>query len=152
MQKEPVITIGALAERTGISVSAVRFYADEELIPSSRNAGGHRLFHRSVIRRVSFILIAQNLGYTLTQISAALAELPDGRTPTKADWDRLSRAFSQDIDDKIARLQNLKESLTGCIGCGCLSLQRCKLYNPDDQIVKRGAGPRYLMGNSFSDL
>ena len=152
MRKEPIISIGNLAKRTGISVSAVRFYADEDLIPSSRNAGGHRLFHRSVIRRVSFILIAQNLGYTLTQISAALAELPEGRTPTKADWDRLSRAFSQDIDDKIARLQNLKESLTGCIGCGCLSLQRCKLYNPDDKIALRGAGPRYLLGNSFSDL
>ena len=152
MRKEPVITIGALAKRTGISVSAVRFYADQDLVPSTRNAGGHRLFHRSVIRRVSFILIAQNLGYTLTQISSALATLPEGRTPTKADWNSLSYAFSKDIDDKIAQLQNLKDSLAGCIGCGCLSLQRCKLYNPDDQIAQRGAGPRYLLGNSFSDL
>ncbi|MEM7360171.1 MAG: redox-sensitive transcriptional activator SoxR [Pseudomonadota bacterium] len=152
MKKDPFITIGAMAVRTGTNVSAIRFYADEGIIPSIRNAGGHRLFHRSVLRRVSFILIAQKLGYTLTQIRAALDSLPDSRTPTKADWDRLSRSFSKDIDQKIQQLQQLKESLSGCIGCGCLSLQRCRLYNPDDQIAKRGAGARYLLGDSYSDL
>lgn len=152
MKKDPFQTIGAIAKRTGTSVSAIRFYADEGIIPSIRNAGGHRLFHRSVIRRVSFILIAQNLGYSLTQIRAALDSLPDGRTPTKADWDKLSRSFSKDIDERIAQLQKLKESLSGCIGCGCLSLQRCRLYNPDDQIRKRGAGARYLLGDSYADL
>lgn len=152
MKKDPFTNIGAVAERTGTSVSAIRFYADEGIIPSIRNSGGHRLFHRSVIRRVSFILIAQNLGYSLGQIRNALESLPDGRTPTKADWDRLSRAFSSDIDAKIVQLQNLKDSLSGCIGCGCLSLKKCRLYNPDDQIRKQGAGARYLLGNSFKDL
>ncbi|NNC99634.1 MAG: MerR family transcriptional regulator, partial [Gammaproteobacteria bacterium] len=106
MKKDPIITIGAIAERTGCAVSGVRFYADQGLIPSTRNAGGHRLFHRSIIRRISFIQIAQNLGYSLNQIKAALDSLPDSRTPTKADWDRLGRIFGKDIDDRIAQLQN----------------------------------------------
>lgn len=152
MKKDPFTSIGAVALRTGTSVSAIRFYADEGIVPSIRNNAGHRLFHRSVIRRVSFILIAQNLGYSLGQIRNALESLPDGRTPTKADWDRLSRAFNKDIDAKIEQLQNLKDSLSGCIGCGCLSLKKCRLYNPGDQIRKRGAGARYLLGDSFKDL
>jgi len=152
MRKDPLLSIGAIAERTGSNVSAIRFYASEGLIPSLRNSGGHRIFHRSVLRRVSFILIAQNLGYPLSQIRDALESLPDGRTPTKADWDRLSKAFSKDIDHKIAQLQNLKDSLSGCIGCGCLSLKKCALYNPEDQIRNKGVGARYLLGNSFKDL
>jgi MerR family redox-sensitive transcriptional activator SoxR len=152
MKNDPFISIGAVAKRTGTSVSAIRFYADEGIIPAIRNNAGQRLFHRSVIRRVSFILIAQNLGYSLSQITSALDALPDGRTPTKGDWDRLSRVFSKDIDAKIAQLQNLKDSLSGCIGCGCLSLKKCRLYNPDDHIRKQGAGARYLLGDSFKDL
>ena len=152
MKKDPIISIGAVAKRTGSAVSAIRFYASKGLIPCIRNPGGHRLFHRSVIRRVSFILIAQNLGYTLGQIKVALDSLPDGRTPTKADWDRLSRIFSQDIDKRIEQLQELKDSLSGCIGCGCLSLQKCRLHNPQDQIHKRGPGARYLLGDCFADI
>jgi len=146
------MNIGAIADRTGTNVSAIRFYAIEGLIPSLRNSGGHRIFHRSVIRRVSFILIAQNLGYTLAQIREALRTLPENRTPNKADWDKLSRAFSKDIDNKIAQLQKLKDSLSGCIGCGCLSLKKCALYNPNDAIRQKGAGARYLLGDSFSDV
>lgn len=152
MEKDPFRSIGAVAKRTGSSVSAIRFYADEGIIPSIRNAGGHRLFHRSVIRRISFIMIAQNLGYSLTQIRFALDSLPKSRTPTKADWERLSRVFRKDLDEKIRQLQRLKESLSGCIGCGCLSLQRCRLYNPDDRLSKRGPGARYLLGDSYADL
>ena len=109
MKKDNIVTIGTIAKRTGASISAVRFYADKSLIPSSRNAGGQRLFHKSVIRRISFILIAQQLGYTLRNISSALDTLPDNRTPTKADWNRLSRLFSKDIDQQIASLQKLKD-------------------------------------------
>jgi MerR family redox-sensitive transcriptional activator SoxR len=152
MKKDPILSIGAIAKRTGTNVSAIRFYATENLIPSTRSPSGHRLFHRSVIRRVSFILIAQNLGYSLNQIKTVLASLPDKRTPTKLDWERFSRLFSNDIDKKIAQLQKLKESLTGCMGCGCLSLTLCRLYNPDDQISSLGDGPRYLLGDSFADL
>ena len=152
MKDEPLISIGQIARRTGIAVSAVRFYADENLIPCIRGSGGQRRFKRSVIRRLSFILISQKLGYTLNQIKDVLASLPDNRTPTKSDWDKLSKRFGQDIDAQIATLQNLKDSLSGCIGCGCLSLNSCRLYNPDDGISQKGAGPRYLMGNSSSEL
>ncbi|MCL4125091.1 UNVERIFIED_CONTAM: hypothetical protein GTU68_028236 [Idotea baltica] len=141
-----------IAKRTGTSVSAIRFYADKGLLPSIRNAGGQRIFSKSVIRRVSFILISQQLGYTLTDIEIALASLPDKRTPTKADWNRLSKLFCEDIDQRMLKLQQLKDSLSGCIGCGCLSLQVCKLYNPDDKINSLGAGPRFLLGNKANDI
>jgi MerR family redox-sensitive transcriptional activator SoxR len=146
MREDPLVNIGFIAERTGSKVSAIRFYADENLIPSTRSNSGHRLFPRSVIRRVSFILIAQGLGYSLKEVKKALASLPDNRTPTKADWDRLSKHFSYDIEERINQLELLKEKLNGCIGCGCLSLQKCQLYNPGDQASKRGAGARYLLG------
>ena len=149
MKKQPLVSIGTVAKRTGSNVSAIRFYADKNLIPSIRNAGGQRLFDKSVIRRVSFILIAQQMGYTLSDITSILSTLPDNRTPTKKDWDRLSRRFTQDIDQKISKLTNLKEKLSGCIGCGCLSLKVCRLYNPDDQISNLGMGPRFLLGDSF---
>ena len=152
MKNDPIITIGKLAKRTGSAVSAIRFYASENLIPSIRSPAGHRLFHRSVIRRVSFILIAQNLGYSLKRIKVVLELLPDGRTPTKADWERLSKVFTNDIDEQIMKLQNLKESLASCIGCGCLSLKRCQLYNPKDRIQVKGAGPRYLLGDNYKDV
>lgn len=147
-----LITIGQLAKRTGSSVSAIRFYSDENLIPFTRASSGHRCFNKSVIRRVSFILIAQNLGYSLKEIASALASLPENRTPTKADWTRLSKLFAVDIDARIEQLQNLKASLSGCIGCGCLSLKRCRLYNPNDVAQEFGNGPRYLLGDKFSDL
>lgn len=151
MRNDPLISIGQVAKRSGIAVSAIRYYADQKLIPSHRGNGGQRLFHRSVLRRVSFILIAQQLGYTLSEIQDTLANLPENRTPTKADWDKLGRQFSKDLDNHIAKLQKLKESLSGCIGCGCLSLKNCNLYNPEDKIAVRGAGPRYLMGDSATN-
>lgn len=151
MSKDPFVSIGFVAARTGTAVSAIRFYESEKLIPAVRNAGGHRVFHRSVIRRVSFILIAQGLGYSLKEIRHALQSLPDNRTPTRVDWQRLSRLFSRDIDERVNQLQLLKEKLSGCIGCGCLSLSNCQLYNPDDTVNKHGAGARYLMGDSPGD-
>ena len=147
MKKDPLVPIGFIAKRTGASVSGIRFYEKENLLPAVRSPSGHRLFHRSVIRRVSFILICQQLGYSLDDIRHALSSLPSKRTPTKADWDKLARQFRQDLDQKIQQLQSLRDSLSGCIGCGCLSLQRCRLYNLDDQIASKGAGPRFLMGD-----
>jgi len=138
------MSIGAVAKRTGCAVSALRFYESEGLISASRNAGGQRVFQRSVVRRVSFILICQRLGYSLNEIGTALSSLPEGRTPNKSDWQKLSRRFNHDIDHRIAELTRLKESLTGCIGCGCLSLQVCSLYNPDDRAAVAGDGPRFL--------
>ncbi|MEH6455304.1 MAG: redox-sensitive transcriptional activator SoxR [Cocleimonas sp.] len=147
MTKDPLISIGLIAKRTGSNVSAIRFYATENLIPSSRSPSGHRLFHRSVIRRISFILISQNLGYSLQEIKQALDSLPDNRTPTKADWERLSKRFSKDIESRIDELRLLQSKLSGCIGCGCLSLKKCKLYNLNDHVSEKGSGARYLMGD-----
>ena len=140
-------TIGAVAARTGVAVSAVRFYADSGLLHPDRNAGGQRRFARSDIRRVSFILIAQELGFSLTEIREALAQLPKERTPTKADWTKLSAQFRAAMDVRIAALTEMRDKLDGCIGCGCLSLSACKLYNPEDRAAQFGAGPRYLMGD-----
>lgn len=152
MTNKKFMSIGQIAKRTGIRVSAVRFYADEHLIPFVRTSSGHRSFDRSVIRRVSFILIAQNLGYSLKAIAKALESLPNNRTPNKSDWTRLSQRFSQDIDSRVAQLQQLRKSLDGCIACGCLSLETCTLYNPQDSAHRLGSGPRYLLGDKFSDL
>ena len=152
MSMSKLITIGQLAKRTGTNVSAIRFYADESLIPFIRSSNGHRCFNKSVIRRVSFILIAQNLGYSLKEIADALASLPESRTPTKADWTRLSKRFAKNIEERIEQLETLKDSLNRCIGCGCLSLKSCGLYNPKDVAQDLGSGPRYLLGDKFSDL
>lgn len=139
------LTIGNLARRTGLAVSAIRFYEDKGLIAPVRNASGHRRYDRSDIRRLSFILIAQELGFPLARIAEALASLPEARTPTKADWERLSRRFRTDLDARIDRLTRLRDTLTGCIGCGCLSLKACKLWNPGDELGKMGPGPRKLL-------
>lgn len=146
------LTIGAIAERTGLAVSAVRFYADQGLIASERASSGHRRFPRSVIRRISFIRVCQKLGYSLEEITAQLATLPDGRTPTERDWARLAKGFSVDIDQRIAELTQLRDTLSGCIGCGCLSLKHCAIWNPDDGAATLGDGPRYLLGNSSADV
>lgn len=145
-----LLSIGEVAKRTGTNVSAVRFYADEGLIPVVRSSSGHRVFARAVIRRVSFILIAQSLGYPLKRVQMALNSLPDKRTPTKADWTRLSRQFSDEIEQRIGSLRTLQSKLDGCIGCGCLSLKSCSLYNPEDSAAEFGAGPRYLLGERHS--
>ena len=144
---DELLAIGDLARRTGLSVSAIRFYEAKGLVQSLRTAGGQRRFLRSEIRRLSFALIAQQIGCTLPEIAAELAKLPAGRTPTQADWRRISSGFSKLLDRRIAALKRMRETLGGCIGCGCLSLRRCALYNPDDQAGRRGAGPRYALGD-----
>lgn len=140
------IAIGDLAARSGVATSALRFYEAQGLIHAERSAGGQRRYARSTLRRVAFIRIARQVGLSLEEIGAALATLPEGRTPTKADWARLSRSWRGRIDDQITTLERLRDDLTGCIGCGCLSLQRCRLNNPQDVAASTGSGPRYLLG------
>ena len=141
------LSIGALAERTGLAVSAIRYYEAQGLIKPWRNAGGQRRFERSDLRRLSFVMIAQQFGFTLPQIKAELDQLPGGRTPTKADWVKISAGFREVLDAKIETLTRLRDNLDGCIGCGCLSLPSCALYNPVDRAAEAGPGPRYLMGD-----
>lgn len=138
------LTIGQLAQRAGVATSALRFYEAEGLLAGSRSAGGHRQYPRHALRRVAFIRAAQTVGLSLPQIKAALATLPDSRTPTKADWAKLSASWAPLLDARIAALQELRGKLTGCIGCGCLSLKACALYNPQDRVCSEGAGPRLL--------
>ncbi len=141
------LPIGELARRAGIAASALRFYEAQGLIAGGRSAGGHRQYPRHVLRRVAFIRAAQAVGLELTQIRKALAGLPEGRTPTKADWQRLASAWQPLLDERIAALQRLRNQLAGCIGCGCLSLKACALYNPQDTAAARGPGARYLAGD-----
>ena len=148
--RQPVarLTIGQVAKRTGLSVSAIRFYETQGLVTPLRNVGGQRRFLPSDIRRLSFVLIAQQLGLPLEEISARLKGLPEGRTPTKRDWARISRAFRQALQDRIDIMTRMRDRLDGCIGCGCLSLANCALYNADDRARRFGAGPRYLLGDA----
>jgi MerR family transcriptional regulator, redox-sensitive transcriptional activator SoxR len=145
MHASDVLSIGELAGRTGLSVSAIRFYEGKGLIAPFRSSGGQRRFLRSDIRRLSFIRIAQALGLSIEGISQELAKLPYGRTPTAADWTRISRAMRSMLDAKIALLERTRDRLDGCIGCGCLSLKKCALYNPGDRAGLRGAGPHYVL-------
>lgn len=140
-----LLTIGELAARTGLSVSAVRFYEAKGLVQPLRTSGNQRRFLRSDIRRLSFALIAQQLGFTLPQIAAELARLPQGRTPSAADWKRISGSFRKVIEARVAQLQRTLDDLDGCIGCGCLSLKKCALYNPEDRAARSGAGPRFIL-------
>lgn len=141
------LSIGQLADRTGLAVSAIRYYEEQGLVRPERNSGGQRRFLRADIRRLSFIMIAQEFGFTLQQIRAELERLPHGRTPSRRDWARISGGFRTELDRKIAAMEALRDKLDGCIGCGCLSLQACRLYNPDDRARRAGAGPRYVMGD-----
>jgi len=138
------LTIGELSERSGVATSALRYYEAQGLIESERTSGNQRRFRRATLRRVAFIRSAQRVGLTLDEIAEALATLPAGRTPTKADWSRLSRSWRPRIDAQIERLERLREKLDGCIGCGCLSLRTCSLNNPDDEVAARGPGAVYL--------
>ncbi len=147
MQASDRLSIGDLAARTGVAVSAIRYYETQGLIASERNTGGQRRFLRSDIRRLSFVLIAQQFGFTIEQIRSQLETLPERRTPTKKDWARISRRFRKELDAKIETLTRLRDQLDGCIGCGCLSLRKCALYNPEDRARRHGAGPRYLLGD-----
>ncbi|MQA27847.1 MAG: redox-sensitive transcriptional activator SoxR [Micromonosporaceae bacterium] len=139
-----------MAARTGVAASALRYYEKVGLIHAERSGGNQRQYVRSMIRRVSFIRIAQKVGLSLDEIRDALATLPEKRTPTKADWTRLSRAWRSRLDEQIALLERLRDNLDGCIGCGCLSLKRCTLYNPADILAEQGPGPRILLGSATS--
>ena len=140
-----LLTIGALSARSGVAPSALRFYEAEGLILSTRTDGGQRRFTRDTLRRVSFIRVAQQVGLSLDEIREALASLPDHRTPNKQDWGKLSRSWRPRIDARIALLERLRDRLDGCIGCGCLSMQACQLFNPGDRAAARGPGPRILL-------
>jgi MerR family transcriptional regulator, redox-sensitive transcriptional activator SoxR len=142
-----LLTIGELSERADVAPSALRFYEAEGLIESTRSEGGQRRYQRETLRRVSFIRIAQKVGLSLEQIRESLATLPRSRTPTKADWSRLSRSWRPQLDAHIAMLEKLRDELDSCIGCGCLSLRSCALYNTDDAAAGFGPGPRYLLGD-----
>jgi MerR family transcriptional regulator, redox-sensitive transcriptional activator SoxR len=142
------ISIGELAERAGVSTATLRFYEAEDLIAAERTAGNQRRFSRATLRRVAFIRAAQQVGLSLHDIRTALAKLPSDRTPTKTDWERLSRSWRRELDDRILALERLRDELAGCIGCGCLSLRRCALLNGGDRAASNGPGPRYLLGDA----
>lgn len=147
MDRNDLIPIGTLAKRTGLAVSAIRFYEARGLVQAQRTSGNQRRFLRSDIRRLSFILIAQRLGLGLVEIEEALATLPQGRTPTLTDWQRISRGLRKQIDAKIQLLTRTRNNLEECIGCGCMSLQRCQLTNRDDRAGAAGPGPRFVLGS-----
>lgn len=142
------LSIGQVAHRTGVAVSAIRYYEAEGLLTANRNAGGQRRFERAAIRRISFILVAQKFGFSIARIRDLLAGLPANRTPNEEDWRAIAADFRSELDQKIDTLQRLRDNLDGCIGCGCLSMKKCKLYNPLDEAGERGQGPRYLVGDS----
>ncbi len=139
------LTIGAVSDRTGVATSALRFYESQGLIHATRSDGGQRRYVRDTLRRVSFIRIAQQVGLSLDEIRNALSSLPDNRTPTPRDWERLSTSWRPRLDGQIAMLERLRDNLAGCIGCGCLSLKVCQLANPGDEAARLGAGPRWMM-------
>ena len=142
-----LLTIGEVARRSGVASSALRFYEERGLIQAERAGSGHRRFPRAVLRRIAFIVFAQRVGFSLDEVGEELAKLPPDRGPTRRDWSQLSSKWSARIDDRIAELERLKAGLTDCIGCGCLSLDRCQLANPGDRVATRGAGPRYWIGD-----
>ena len=146
-----MLSIGQLASRTGLAVSAIRYYETQGLVEALRNTGGQRRFMRADIRRLSFVQITQQFGFSIAQIKGLLDELPQGRTPNEADWARLATMFRADLDQRIETLERLRDDLDGCIGCGCLSMKKCALYNPNDRVAAKGAGPRYLMGDRPAD-
>lgn len=152
MAQASLLSIGDLARRTGLSVSAIRFYEERGLVSPIRTSGNRRRFMRSDIRRLSFALIAQRLGLSISEIEAELAHLPNGRAPTQGDWEAISRRLRGRIDARIETLERTRELLSGCIGCGCLSLDRCALYNPGDRAARAGTGPRFLLGDRPSDF
>jgi MerR family transcriptional regulator, redox-sensitive transcriptional activator SoxR len=139
------LSIGALSERTGVATSALRYYEAEGLIHATRSEGGQRRYSRDAMRRVSFIRAAQQVGLTLEEIHDAIAPLPENRTPTQRDWERLSKSWRPRLDAQIHMLERLRDRLDGCIGCGCLSLRACQLLNPGDAAGSHGPGPRYVL-------
>jgi MerR family transcriptional regulator, redox-sensitive transcriptional activator SoxR len=146
------LAIGQLAKRAGVKASALRFYEQKGLISSARSQGGQRVYPQHVLRRVAFIRAAQGVGLSLEEIAEALAGLPEGRTPTPEDWAALTREWQALLDARIAALQLMRRKLSACVGCGCLSLRHCALYNPQDQAARHGSGARYLMGDVPPDI
>jgi MerR family redox-sensitive transcriptional activator SoxR len=142
---QDTLTIGELAARSGVATSALRYYEQVGLLRAARSGGNHRRYDRAELRRVAFIRIAQRVGLSLDEIAAALATLPESRTPTKADWARLSARWRKRLDEQIGLLERLRDELAGCIGCGCLSLRRCRIANPDDELAAAGPGPQRLL-------
>ncbi len=142
-----LLTITEVSRRSGVASSALRFYEKQGLIRSERSGSGHRRYARAVLRQIAFIVFAQKMGLTLPEIGAELAKLPDNRAPAQADWARISANWTRRIDERIQELQRLREGLTECIGCGCLSLKRCRLANPGDWAARLGPGPRYWIGD-----
>ncbi|CAH0537793.1 Redox-sensitive transcriptional activator SoxR [Vibrio marisflavi CECT 7928] len=147
MKNEIAWTVGEVAKRCGIKVSTLHFYEKKGLIHSTRNAGNQRRYHKEVLRRVSVIKAAQKMGITLEEIKQAFASLPDNRTPSAEDWEALATQWRQDLDQRIAYMERLRDRLTGCIGCGCLSMKSCPMYNEDDQLANEGPGPVLLERN-----
>jgi MerR family transcriptional regulator, redox-sensitive transcriptional activator SoxR len=142
---DDVLTIGEVAKRSGVATSALRFYEENGLIRSERTRSGHRRYPRAVIRRIAFIVFAQRIGLSLEEIGAELAKLPRNRVPERSDWAKLSGGWTARLQERIAELERLRAGLSECIGCGCLSLDRCQLANPGDRAARRGPGPRYWM-------
>lgn len=139
------LSVGEVAARSGAAVSAIHFYESEGLISSRRNAANHRRYDRDVLRRIAIIKVAQRAGVPLREIAAAFSTLPEQRVPNRADWEKLSAVWHSDLEARIKSLSDLRDRLSGCIGCGCLSVDKCPLYNPDDKLAKDGAGPRLLL-------
>ncbi len=144
MKSDMTLSVGQVAKRAGVAISTLHFYEEKGLIFSDRNAGNQRRYHKEVLRRVSVIKTAQKLGVSLADIKQAFSRLPNKRTPTQADWQRLSKAWQQSLNERIQQLQTLSERLTGCIGCGCLSMELCPLYNEEDHLSQQGTGPQLL--------
>jgi MerR family redox-sensitive transcriptional activator SoxR len=147
MRADDLMPISEVARRSGVAASALRYYEDRGLITAERAGSGHRRYRRSVLRRIAFIVFAQRVGLSLEEIAERLARLPADRAPSRGDWSRLSAGWTERIDARIAELQRLRDGLTECIGCGCLSLDRCRLANPGDRAARLGAGPRYWVGD-----
>jgi MerR family redox-sensitive transcriptional activator SoxR len=143
-----LLTISEVSGRSGVAASALRFYEEKGLIRSERAGSGHRRFPRAVLRRIAFIVFAHRLGMTLDEVGVELAKLPEGRVPEGSDWAKLSRSWTRRIDEHMAELERLRAGLTQCIGCGCLSLERCKLANPGDRAARLGPGPRYWVSDA----
>jgi MerR family redox-sensitive transcriptional activator SoxR len=139
------LTVGQLSERSGVAVSALHFYERQHLIASRRTTGNQRRYRRDVLRRVALIRVAQRVGIPLAEVRAALAELPDNRTPNRADWSRLSQRWHDELEERIRNLEQLRDDFTNCIGCGCLSLDKCRMTNPQDTLAEHGPGPRRLL-------
>jgi len=148
MRSRQGLTIGQVADRTGLATSAIRYYEDMGLVFPFRNDAGQRRFASADIRRLSFVMISQQLGFTISEIRKTMENLPRDRAPNKKDWTRISKVFGLELDDRMAKMQRLRAKLDGCIGCGCLSLNSCSLYNKDDQASARGQGPRNVIDSN----